>query len=100
MEPAVRNPRIESAIGLDADISADPIPERRLVSRPESLPPGTEFLDAETGGQKSTLETVIVRRDRERSKQAARSPQKRPLSNAQADRGRQVARGPSLTAVL
>src|SRR5438552_91825 len=32
----------------------------------EPLPPGTEFLDAETGGPKSTRETVFVGRDRER----------------------------------
>src|SRR5258705_12114528 len=33
------------------------MPERRLS---EPLPPGTEFLDAETGGPKSTRETVFV----------------------------------------
>src|SRR5207244_4342827 len=61
-EPTVRNPRIESAIGLDADISADPIPERRLVvpkacrrernfwmQRPEARnPPERPLLSAET----------------------------------------------------
>jgi site-specific DNA recombinase len=34
--------------------------------RPEIQSPGTEFLDAETGGQKSTRETVIVGRDPDR----------------------------------
>jgi hypothetical protein len=34
--------------------------------RPAIRSPGTEFLDAETGGRKSTRETVIVGRDRER----------------------------------
>ncbi len=41
------------------------------ISKPPNRPllleiqlPGTEFLDAETGGQKSTLETADVHRDR------------------------------------
>ena len=45
----------------------------------EPLPPGTEFLDAETAGPKSTRETVIVGRDRERSNTRQESPRKRPL---------------------
>ena len=32
---------------------------------PETVPPGTEFLEAETGGQESTRESVVVGRDRE-----------------------------------
>jgi hypothetical protein len=37
MEPTVRNPRIESAIGLDAGISADPIPERLLAQNSQLI---------------------------------------------------------------
>jgi len=63
MEPTVRNPRIESAIGSEAARSP-------LLGRPNSrapagqLPseiqsPGTEFLDAETGGQESTRGSLV-----------------------------------------
>src|SRR5450759_1428446 len=83
MEPTVRRARIESAIVFEPARSA-------LLGRPNSRPPagqfrpeiqapGTEFLDAETGGQKTTPETLMVGRDWERGKWAARSPQKRPL---------------------
>ena len=83
MEPTVRRARIESAIVSEPARSA-------LLGRPNSRPPagqfrpeiqapGTEFLDAETGGQKTARETLMVGRDRERGKWAARSPQKRPL---------------------
>ena len=51
---------------------------KRLVSL-ETLPRGTEFLAAETAGQKSNRETVIVGRDRERSNRRQESPQKRPV---------------------
>ena len=69
MEPTVRNARIEPAIGPDAARSSllgTPTPERELVVPSEIQSPGTEFLDAETGGQESTRETVNVARDRER----------------------------------
>ena len=46
--------------------SADAIPAPAGQFRPEIQSPGTEFLDAETRGQESTRETVIVGRDRER----------------------------------
>src|SRR5438105_3904900 len=69
MAPTVRNPRVESTIGSDAARSSHlsrqspsagwSVPSRNSVA-------GTEFLDAETGGQKSTRETLIVGRDRER----------------------------------
>src|SRR5258706_5838920 len=42
-------------------------------------PPGTEFLEAETGGQESTRESVVVGRDRELKNRHEESPQKRPL---------------------
>ena len=45
----------------------------------ETGPPGTEFLEAETGGYESTRETVIVGRDREIKNRYEESPQKRPL---------------------
>src|SRR6266446_4051435 len=67
MEPAVRSARIESAIGSAAARSA--LPNSRAPAgqfRPEIQSLGTEFLDAETGGQKSARETVNVGRDRER----------------------------------
>src|ERR1700737_940430 len=47
----------------------------------ETLPPGTEFPDAETGGQKSTRETVISHRDLKAELNRRISPQKRPVSN-------------------
>ena len=56
MEPTIRNPRIESAIGSENRSklpSRQAIPKRRLPSSaPKFKSPGTEFLDAETGGQK------------------------------------------------
>src|SRR5260370_31226317 len=45
----------------------------------ETVPPGTEFLEAETGGQESTRESVVVGRDRELKNRREESPQKRPL---------------------
>src|SRR6267378_3831266 len=55
MEPTVRNPRIESAIGSKNRSklpSRQAIPKRRLPSSaPKFKSPGTEFLGAETGGK-------------------------------------------------
>ena len=39
-------------------------PGRRTVLAVETLPPGTEFFDAETGAQKRALEATISDRDR------------------------------------
>jgi hypothetical protein len=47
---------------LEARLSADDFPS---AVRPEIQSPGTEFLDAETGGRKSTRETVNVGGDRD-----------------------------------
>src|ERR1700724_3440572 len=77
MEPAVRGARIESAIGSDAGRSLHLI---GLVSL-ETVPPGTEFLDTETGGQKSTRAAVIVGRDRELKNRRQECRQKRPVSD-------------------
>src|SRR5882762_11618828 len=63
MEPTVRNPRIESAIGSEAARSSL-FRKRYPGCRPQIQSPGTEFLDAETGGQKSALETADAHRDR------------------------------------
>src|SRR5438552_1343159 len=79
MAPTVRNPRIESTIGFRSCSNSLPgTPNSRAPAvqfRPEIRSPGTEFLDAETGGQKSTRETVIVGRDRQRSNTRQESPQ-------------------------
>src|SRR4051794_29308912 len=45
----------------------------------ESQSRGTELSGAETGGEKPPERRALSRRDREREKQAARYPQKRPL---------------------
>jgi hypothetical protein len=45
------------------------------------VPPGTEFLDTETGGQKYTRAAAIVGRDRELKNRRQESPQKRPVSD-------------------
>src|SRR5260221_6273658 len=61
------NSRIESAIGSEtarSPCSADDSPAPAGQFRPAIRSPGTEVLDAETGGRKSTRETVIVGRDR------------------------------------
>jgi hypothetical protein len=69
MEPAVRGartqsgiaaarPKISNYVGLIAIATAN---EVRIPAR--ASPPGTEFLDAETGRQKSPLKRITVRRD-------------------------------------
>jgi hypothetical protein len=71
MEPTVRNPRIEPTIGFRSwskrRVSAEDSPSAGLGQfRLEIQAAGTEFLDAETGSQGSTRETVNIGRDRER----------------------------------
>src|SRR5713101_841282 len=86
MELAVRGARIEPAIiaaRLETAFFASRDPEfpncqNGLLSL-ETVPPGTEFLEAETGGQESTRQTVVVGRDRELKNRREESPQKRPL---------------------
>src|SRR6202011_2079909 len=85
MEPAVRGARIEPTIiatRLETALfaSQDSKFPNRLLSR-ETVPPGTEFLDAETGGQKSTRATGNVCRDRKLKNRRQESPQKRPVSD-------------------
>src|SRR5437588_4225245 len=67
MAPTVRNPGIESTIGFQSCSNSLPgTPNSGAPAgqfRPEIRSPGTEFLDAETGGQKSTRETVILAED-------------------------------------
>src|SRR5258708_5483018 len=86
MEPAVRGARIEPAIiaaRLETAFFASRDPEfpncQTAFCRPKPVPPGTEFLEAETGGQESTRESVVVGRDRELKNRREESPQKRPL---------------------
>jgi hypothetical protein len=70
MGTTVRSARIGSAIisgRLETPLFglATPCPEPLTLILPlEKRPPRTEFLDAETGGQKSALETADVYRDR------------------------------------
>src|SRR6266851_6998939 len=68
MEPTVRSARTQSAIIITGRLETplfalarplDPEP-LTVICRSKIRPPGTEFLDAETGGQESTRETVIV----------------------------------------
>ena len=73
MEPTVRNPRVESAIGselLEARFSADDSRAPAGQFPPEIQSPGTEFLDAETGAGNPPQAILIVCRDRERGKWA------------------------------
>ena len=67
MESAVRSPWIKSAITTgrarnDARLASQDskIPGSRPALAVKTLPRGTDFLDAETGGQKSTRETARV----------------------------------------
>jgi hypothetical protein len=71
MEPAIRSPRTESAIitatARNGIFLPPRIPDFQAAERSFALEiqlPGTEFLDAETGGQKSAAETADVYRDR------------------------------------
>ena len=62
MEPTVRSARLESAIGWEAAQARLSANDSRVPAgqfRPEIQSPGTEFLDAETRGQKSTRKTVM-----------------------------------------
>jgi site-specific DNA recombinase len=62
MEPTVRNPRIESALASEAARSSPLGAISRAPAgqfRPEIQSPGTEFLDAETGGQKSPVRRLM-----------------------------------------
>src|SRR6202790_627849 len=71
MEPAVRGARIEPTIVATRLETAFFASGFRITKSPnglpslETVPPGTEFLDTETGGQKSTRAAVIAGRDRE-----------------------------------
>src|SRR5882757_2400944 len=66
MEPTVRSARTQSAIGSDA--ARSPHLNSQFPSAGSSQfvlkfrPRGTEFLDAETGGQETAGETTIHRR--------------------------------------
>src|ERR1700676_1637149 len=87
MEPAVRGARIEPTIvatRLETAFCLSPFRTSKslngLISL-ETVPPGTEFLDTETGGQKSTRATVNVGRDWELKNRRQESPQKRPVSD-------------------
>src|SRR6266851_2285388 len=68
MEPAVRGARIEPAIITPGSKRLFCLPRltifpgRQTVLAIETLLRGTEFLDAETGGQKSARETARVTR--------------------------------------
>src|ERR1700686_3530491 len=68
MEPAVRGARTEPTIVSNGVFCLSGFRTSKssngLVSL-ETVPPGTEFLDTETGGQKSTRAAVIVGGDRE-----------------------------------
>ena len=82
MEPAVRGARIEPTIiatRLETALfaSQDSKFPNRLLSL-ETVPPGTEFLDAETGGQKSTRATGNVGRD-QNSKIGVKNPRRNGL---------------------
>src|SRR5260370_12228793 len=88
MEPAVRGARIEPAIiaaRLENGVfclSGSRISELpNGLSSLETVPPGTEFLEAETGGQETTRLTVILGRDREIKNRRQESPQKWPFSD-------------------
>jgi hypothetical protein len=81
MEPAVRGARIEPAIiaaRLETAFFASPdseFPNRQnAFCRSEPVPPGTEFLDAETGRKKSPPETGNVRRDRKAGMKPSKIP--------------------------
>ena len=69
MEPAVRGARTKSGIvAARSRITVTQRPELWLQMRPEfapwGLPPGTDFLDAETGRQKPELKCADGHRDR------------------------------------
>src|SRR5713226_2831431 len=76
MEPTVRIPRIESAIG---PTPLRRFPERRLVSRPELEPAGTEFLEAETGGRNLPERRYLSAEAGNEENRRQESPQKGPF---------------------
>jgi hypothetical protein len=79
MEPTVRNPRIESALALEAAWSS-PLGGRPAGQfRPEIQSPGTEFLDAETGAQKSPVRRLMSAETGNVQNRRHKSPQKQPL---------------------
>ena len=92
MEPTVRSPWIESAIITDRVRNvAFGLPNPKNSRQPtgiwpsKTLPRGTEFLDAETGGQ-NRAERPQVSPETERAERYQRkSPQKRPIRSRRWD---------------
>src|SRR5258708_4215919 len=92
MEPAVRSPWIESAIITDRVRNvAFGLPNPKNSRQPtgiwpsKTLPRGTEFLDAETGGQ-NRAERPQVSPETDRAERYQRkSPQKRPIRSRRWD---------------
>jgi len=80
MESAVRSAWVESATIAHAQKTGRCQRRRALaatkpnLSRAEPCPPGTEFLDAETGPPKSAPETTYARRDQKDPKPVAQIP--------------------------
>ena len=93
MEPPVRGARAEPAIAAPPRTPDPGLLKSRNYSHtagrysPPGGPPGTEFLDAETGGQKSTQETANAYRDRKSGTIPANIPTKRPIWSFPGNRG-------------
>src|ERR1700724_2244279 len=88
MEPAVRSARIEPTIvptrletAFFSSQDSESPNRQTALCRSKTVPPGTEFLDTETGGQKSTQAAVIIGRDRELKNRRQECRQKRPVSD-------------------
>jgi len=88
MESAVRSARVESATIAHAlkntavaNAGEAWIPcDKSRMSAAEPCPPGTGFLDAETGPPKSPPETTYANRDQKDPKPVAQNPGKNGLS--------------------
>src|SRR6266404_4751967 len=80
MEPAVRGARTQSGIATAPDSR---IPDcgsaKPRLRRLKAQPPGTEFLDAETGRQNSRQIALAPGETKIREMSGRKSPQKRPI---------------------
>src|SRR5258708_3111638 len=101
MEPTVRSPWIESAIITDRVQNVAfglPNPknarEATGIWPSKTLPRGTEFLDAETGGQKSALETTDVHRDGKSGTIPTKISTERPIRSRRDGRMEPAVRSP------
>src|SRR3981081_4827158 len=92
MEPAVRSPRtgppIITARALNAALGFPCAQYSRVAERVTpvgTLPPGTEFLDAETEGQIRPERPPSVNGDRNTQRYRRKPPQKRPIRSRRCD---------------